>query len=344
MPITVNDAQGNRAETLDSYVAALGTSEVRTRVWCEIYRGKKKTKTVSEIAAKLGLDNKTVLTHGLHLAQRHVVMQGKAVPRGGGALETAYTKTSFGLAHRDQILRQASKPKAQIRQSPQSLHPVQVGSGNRAKIKKAAPRSPRRAINVLFAMATPAGQHPLRLDAEAKKVLEHVRRSNFRDKINIIQSPAVDTDSLQQGLNDHRPAIVHFSGHGGNGALWMDDGRVSNSVGSGLSFEIFAKVIGATDTPPKVVVLNACHSHGASDALIEAGALAVIAMSDSISDEAATTFSTKFYAGIASDQSLAASFAQAKVALEATGLVAEADTPIMQIRDGLDAAKMRLLG
>jgi hypothetical protein len=343
--LTVNDAHGAGPQTLETYIATVGSSEGRCDVWAAIYRGRSKTKTVSELAAELGITRKAVLKHGLYLADHHVVTQEKAVPPGGSVRETAYSKTSFGKANRDKILREAVKPKSG-RKAPAAAPPTANGgvtrrAGTARGRSKLTPQ--KRGIKLLFATATPASQHPLRLDAEARLVAEHVRRSNFRDRLEIISSPAVDADSLMQGLNDHRPAIVHFSGHGSKGSLWLDDGKITKSVGKGLSFNTFAKVIAATDTPPKLVVLNSCHSASGSAALLAADVEAVIGMSDSISDPAAAIFSSKLYAAIASDQSLSAAFAQACVALEASGLIKDSMIPTLEVRAGFDATKMRLL-
>jgi hypothetical protein len=49
-------------------------------------------------------------------------------------------------------------------------------------------------------------------------------------------------------------------------------------------------------------------------------------MEDSISDLAATAFANKFYAAIASGQSLQSAFNQGKLAIEAAS-IGEADTP-----------------
>lgn len=342
--LTVNDAHGAKPQTLETYVATVSSSEGRRDVWAAIYRGRSKTKTVSEIASELGLTRKAVLTHGLYLAEHSVVTQEKAVPRGGTVPETAYTKTSFGKANRDKILREASKPKAARSRSASS--PAVAGTAVRnPSPKPTRQKQLRRSVrkSLLFATATPPSQHPLRLEAEMRKVGEHIRRSNFRDRIGIVPSPAADAHSLIQGINDHRPTIVHFSGHAGKDSLWLDDGEITDSVGSALPFSTFAKIMGTTDTPPALVVLNACHSANASAALLEAGIPAVIGMSESISDEAAAAFSSKFYAAIASDQSLEMAFRQACVALEASGLVDEAHIPTLSVQTTVNPSKVWLL-
>jgi hypothetical protein len=70
-------------------------------------------------------------------------------------------------------------------------------------------------------------------------------------------------------------------------------------------------------------------------------AQALIVMQDSISDLAATAFAAKFYAAIASGQSLKSSFEQGKVAVEAVS-INEADTPTLLTANGVNPSKIVL--
>lgn len=107
-----------------------------------------------------------------------------------------------------------------------------------------------------------------------------------------------------------------------------------------MTFDILGKALRATDSPPDVVVLNACQSAGARTALLGA-AKAIIVMQDSISDIAAVAFATKFYGGIASGQSLKSAYDQGVVAIESISLD-EAATPALITASGVDAKKLIL--
>ena len=96
----------------------------------------------------------------------------------------------------------------------------------------------------------------------------------------------------------------------------------------------------ATDTPPDVVVLNACNSAGARNALLPS-AKAIVVMQDSISDVGAVAFVTKFYGGIASGQSLKSSFEQGVIAIESVSLD-EVGTPALFTANGVNATKLKL--
>jgi hypothetical protein len=132
-------------------------------------------------------------------------------------------------------------------------------------------------------------------------------------------------DSLIQGLNDHAPAVIYFSGHGNESGVGTDDPKSARPPGKLVSFELLAKAIAATDTPPQVIVLNSCESAGARKSFFPP-AKAIVAMGDSIGDLAATAFAAKSYATIAAGQSLHSAFAQGKVAVEAVS-IDEADRP-----------------
>ncbi len=168
-----------------------------------------------------------------------------------------------------------------------------------------------------------------------------VRGSKLRDNITIHQSPAADLDSLIEGLNDHRPRIVHFSGHGYRGGVAVDHPQVKRpKSGRVMTFNILSKALAATDTPPNVIVLNACESARARSALLPP-AQAIVVMQDSISDIAATSFAVKFYAAIAAGQSLQAAFNQGAVAV-AEASINEAATPQLIVAKDINPKKMIL--
>jgi hypothetical protein len=190
-------------------------------------------------------------------------------------------------------------------------------------------------------MSNPIKRHVLRVDAEVSKVSEEIRRSRFRDNIALHQSPAANLDAIIRGLNDHRPRIVHFSGHGDRGGIAVDDGGIKRARRQFVTFETLGRAFRATDTPPDVVVLNACNSAGARKALL-ASAKAIVVMQDSISDVGAVAFATKFYGGIASGQSLRSSFEQGVIAIESVSLD-ETGTPALFTAGGVNAARLKLV-
>jgi CHAT domain-containing protein len=198
----------------------------------------------------------------------------------------------------------------------------------------------RKKLDVLYLTANPDKRNALRVDVEVRQVNEAVRGSLLRDRIVIHQSPAADIDSLIDGLNDHRPGIVHFSGHGYSGGVAVDHAKVKRPKGKVMTFDALGRALKATDSPPSVVVLNACQSAGSRKALLPP-AQAIIVMKDSISDLAATAFSTKFYAAVAAGQSVKSAFEQGRVAISSVS-INESATPELITAKGVDAGKMIL--
>jgi hypothetical protein len=180
----------------------------------------------------------------------------------------------------------------------------------------------------------------LRVDLEVRKVRAALRGSKYRDLVTVEHLPAATSMDLLDGLNDHRPHVVHFSGHASSLGLLMENDEGSFE-GDALEFDLLARLLGATDEPPRLLVLNACQSLAGADTLLQT-VPTVIAMSDSIDDGSAVVFATRFYAGIASAQSVASALEQAQVAMEAASLQG-AHLPEARAREDVDLKSLVLV-
>jgi hypothetical protein len=206
-------------------------------------------------------------------------------------------------------------------------------------IKRQALKKKSR-LNVLYLTADPDKAHSLRVDAEVRRVQDAIRGSEFRDNINVQYRPAANIGTLLDGLNDVRPQIVHFSGHGNSHGLAMDNAKVEKPADESVSFDLLAKALAATDHQPRVVVLNSCHSSGARKALLKLG-LIVVSMKTSISDIGAVAFAQRFYAAVAGGQSIKSAFRQGAVAVEHVS-ISEADTPQLFNPANINPASVKL--
>ena len=72
-------------------------------------------------------------------------------------------------------------------------------------------------IKVLFLVSNPPTQDRLALDEECREITAKIRATDLRDAIELIAAWAVRPPDLQELLLQHRPHIVHFSGHGTHG-------------------------------------------------------------------------------------------------------------------------------
>lgn len=106
MPLSVSDARSNAADQIAHAVEVLGRGNQRIAVFKAIYFGKKRVKTVNEIATATRLDRIRVLQEGKRLADNQIIKQIRA------AGITAYEKDPFYSAQKTNILRLVHDPVA----------------------------------------------------------------------------------------------------------------------------------------------------------------------------------------------------------------------------------------
>jgi hypothetical protein len=206
------------------------------------------------------------------------------------------------------------------------------------EVRMIEPPKPER-LRVLYLAANP--EMDLLVDAEVRQVREAVRKALHRDLVDIDHRPAATPEDLLDGINELRPHVIHFAGHGGGATVLFDDGRVDGPQGRAVPFDLLGRALGATDTPPKLLVLNACDSLDGADALLGVVPV-VIGMSASVSDLGAAVFAARFYSTIASAQSVDAALKQAAVAVDMAGL-GEGWMPDAVVRDDVDLGGLVLV-
>ena len=186
-------------------------------------------------------------------------------------------------------------------------------------------------IKILILTANPSntGVDPLRLDAEVRRIEEALQRSRDRDRFDIATKLAIRTTDLRRALLDHRPQIVHFSGHGmGEQGLVLenDAGKVKLVSTEALTslFSIFE--IGTIEC----VLFNACYSE------IQATAIhqfvdCVIGMNQPIGDRAAVQFAEGFYDALGAGSPYDEAF---KIGCSAISLEGSSEhaTPVLKYR------------
>jgi hypothetical protein len=155
------------------------------------------------------------------------------------------------------------------------------------------------ALKVVFFAANPETTTVLALDEEMREITRKLRMSDNRDRVTFIPAWAARTEDLLQHLNQHKPDIVHFSGHGSSAGelVFVGADGAPHYVGE----EALRAVFSAFRDNVRVVLMNACHSAEQARA-ISSEIDFVIGMNAPISDGAATTFasSRRIRAGAAS--------------------------------------------
>lgn len=188
-------------------------------------------------------------------------------------------------------------------------------------------------ITVLFVATNFGGKGYLGLDDEMRSIQQHIRASEHREAIRIEPCLAARASDLLQALNQHKPHIVHFSGHGsvdGDLVFRRDDGS-AHQVSPEAIAQTF-KTAGNDDL--RLVLLNACHSRNQAQAVAEHIDFA-IGMGDAVSDDAARAFAAQFYSALGFGLSVAHAFGQAKAALMMEN-TAEKDTPQLFSAPGVE--------
>ena len=181
---------------------------------------------------------------------------------------------------------------------------------------KSAPASP--ATSVLFFSACPVDEAQLDVDEEYRAIEEERVRSRQRDLFDLRTAPAARVEDIRRRLAQHRPAVVHFGGHGqrGRGGLLLrgDDG---NAVP--LSIDALAELLRLEGGRVQCVVLNVCHTLALADAIARHVAC-VVGTTQAIDDRAALTFARGFYGALFDEKSLADAFDSGRNELRIAGV------------------------
>lgn len=189
-------------------------------------------------------------------------------------------------------------------------------------------------IKVLFLAANPFKD--LNLDVEVRSITEKIRASEYRDSLQLITAMAARPDDLLQLLNEHKPHIVHFSGHGsesGEIILAGNDGKPQ-----AVSVRAMKALMKTLKDNIQVVILNACYSKEQATAITEVINCA-IGMNAAINDPAAIIFAASFYRAVGFGRSAQEAFNQGIVALALEGFEDES-TPELLLKDGVDPSQV----
>jgi diguanylate cyclase (GGDEF)-like protein len=168
-------------------------------------------------------------------------------------------------------------------------------------------------MKILFVSANPASTTPLSIDEELRSVEREIALSQHRDKVHLRATPAARPLDLIRDLNREKPDILHISAHGeeSGGIIFTgDDGNPRI-----LAPKLLAELFGALESPPRMVLLNACFSFAQADEITKIVDV-VISVPNVIRDEHAIAFSTIFYMSLCEGASVFSSFRQAIIGVK----------------------------
>jgi hypothetical protein len=215
---------------------------------------------------------------------------------------------------------------------------------------------------ILFVAANPLTTSRLAFDEECAAIERELRMTAGRDDFDFRSKWAVTADELMRHLNELRPTIIHFSGHGRSRSTVPTPPRAASprasavrrgdEVEGGLYFQdeygrpqivtghALRMMIKAASVSTRVVLLNACYS------VLQANALrtvvdCVIGMTGAICDDAARSFAVAFYRALGNRRSVGNAVEQA-VAILAVKQLPAAHLPRCRTRKGINAAEILL--
>jgi hypothetical protein len=180
-------------------------------------------------------------------------------------------------------------------------------------------------LKILFLAANPLATTQLRLDQELRDIQGALRAAKHRDAFILHSVWATRIADMRQAMLDYEPHVVHFAGHGENGAIILEDSAGHpQPVGSealGRFFTHFPTV--------QCAVLNACYSDELGAALTKTIPY-VVGMQAEVEDDAAIIFAVTFYNVLGAGGDFARAFSLAANALELEGKFALAAPVLVQ--------------
>jgi hypothetical protein len=245
--------------------------------------------------------------------------------------EFLYSKAFFSLS--------ANTPVIRYLDLPESIRPLTV----------------ELPLRILVVISSPTDYRKLDVKREWKTVKDALAdlEQNGLVVLERLDTP-LDTPqlaALPRALRRGGFRILHFIGHGEfhdhGGALVFEDAQ---QQGASVSADRLATVV-RDQVSLRLVVLNSCEGaraeitdsfSGTAQALVRQGIPAVLAMQFEITDEAAITFASEFYASIASGDPIDTALADARLklfAIQADDVVWA--TPVLHMPSQLRAGSTR---
>jgi hypothetical protein len=154
-------------------------------------------------------------------------------------------------------------------------------------------------INVLFLSANPIELPQMRLDIEKRTISERFKTDDADGDFNLTTEWAVEEKELTKLLTSKAYTIIHFAGHGAQGAGIYLLNRKDEAIL--IDPDAFAGLF----TVPMIrnnlecILINACWSIFQAQKLVEIAKIPyVIGMTKVIPDNAAIAFASSFYLGL----------------------------------------------
>ena len=189
---------------------------------------------------------------------------------------------------------------------------------------------------ILFMGANPPGARAVQLEIEHSRI-----STELGNKFNLPTEKFLSAKQIPKLLIQHKPYIVHFSGHGKNPqsgehgevggdmsraigrmpkdyekkggiVMFSDDMLELKIVEDNVLDYVFSSVINTLRIPIEVVVFNSCHSESQAKA-IGKHVPYIVGTTSAIKDDTAIAFATGFYFGLAQGMNVEDAFTSGKI-------------------------------
>ena len=195
---------------------------------------------------------------------------------------------------------------------------------------------------ILFMGANPPGVRSLQLDVEHSRIAAELNGISGITKFNLPTEKFLSIDQMPDLIIQHKPYILHFSGHGKNpesgehgetsavdmsraiGRLPKDYGQKGGIVTFSenmLDLEIvdddkleflFQMIVQSIGIPIEVVVFNSCYSESQAKAIGKYVPF-IVGTANAIKDNIAIAFATGFYFGLAQGLTIEKAYASGRI-------------------------------
>lgn len=177
---------------------------------------------------------------------------------------------------------------------------------------------------VLFIGVSPTDQVQIDISREYKSISKEVEKLIDDQKINLEISLASTPRDLHAALFKYRPNIIHFSGHGSEEGIFLE-----NELGQSLASpnEGIIRLFNSFKDDLHCIILNSCWSESVAKELSQFVPF-VIGMNDRVTDVSAKEFSIGFYLALANGADIPRAFEAGKVHIGFSGRPGS-DIPIL---------------
>jgi CHAT domain-containing protein len=219
-------------------------------------------------------------------------------------------------------------------------------------------------IKILFLASDPFKTHGLALDEEIRAITAEIRSAEYRDTLELVSAWAVRPGDLHPLLLQHRPHVVHFSGHGAQGApnggpsggsvpgrdlgpedpgqdarlILMGENGQPQPVGQDDLVELLAVL----KDNIRLVVLNACYTAAQAEAIARVVDCCA-GMNTAIGDKAAIAFAAAFYRAIGYGRDVQTAYRLGKHELKLRNIPEEHTPELLCRREGVNPEKVVLV-